>query len=314
MSRRLSPVNTSSPVSISLGELIAANNAVSGMSLHARYVRARHNGQYLSQIKGRGMEFDESRPYQPGDDVRNIDWRVTARTGDTYSKLFREERERPVLISVDARPSMFFATRGRFKSVLAAEFAAMLAWMADGDGDRVGGEIFTGQQHTEFRPGRGKKNVLRMLQELAGLTVSEQQDPNEQAGLELALKRIQRIAHPGSLVCLISDFRGLDAASASRLVQIARHNEIILVQIYDWLETQLPARGQYSLGTSDRIISFNSANTRLKAEYMHNFQSRMDKLQQLGMQYGMTWLQCATDELPLQVLRQVYGKPQRRRG
>jgi uncharacterized protein (DUF58 family) len=310
--QRLNPVNMTDPTNISLSELIAVSGAVSGMSLHVRCVRARHGGQYLTQIKGRGMEFDESRPYQPGDDVRNIDWRVTARTGDAYSKLFREERERPVLISVDARSSMFFATRGRFKSVIAAEFAAMLAWMAHGDGDRVGGEIFNSQQHTEFRPRRGRQNVLRMLQAMAELTDPAQVSPNEQASLEIALRRIQRIAHPGSLVCVISDFRGLDAAAASRLIQIARHNEIILIQIYDWLETQLPDKGQYSLGSADKIISFNAANRKFKAEYMHHYQSRLEDLRQLSRRYGMTWLQCATSERPLDVLRQVYGKPTRR--
>ncbi len=305
-------VNKTNPTRISLRELIAVSGAVSGMSLHARCIRSRHNGQYLAQIKGRGMEFDESRPYQPGDDVRNIDWRVTARTGDTYSKLFREERERPVLISVDARSSMFFATRGRFKSVIAAEFAAMLAWMAHGDGDRVGGEIFNSQQHTEIRPRRGKQNVLRMLQAMAEMADPVRVNPNEQASLEAALKRIHRIAHPGSLVCMISDFRGLDAAAASRLTQIARHNEIILIQIYDWLETQLPDKGQYSLGTADKIVSFNAANKKFKAEYMHHYESRLKTLQQLSRRYGMTWLQCATNEPPLDVLRQVYGRPARR--
>ena len=308
----MKPVKITDPTSISLSGLIALSSAVSGMSLHARGIRARHNGQYLSRIKGRGMEFDESRPYQPGDDVRNIDWRVTARTGNTHSKLFREERERPVLISVDARSSMFFATRGRFKSVIAAEFASMLAWMANGDGDRVGGEIFSSRRHTEFRPRRGKQNVLRMLQAMAKLTDSAQASPNEQASLEMALKRIQRIAHPGSLVCMISDFRGLDAAASSRLIQIARHNEIILIQVYDWLETQLPDKGRYSLGTDDKVISFNAANRKLKKEYMHHYQSRLDQLQQLSRRYSMTWLQCASNESPLEVLRQVYGKSTRR--
>ena len=303
---------TNDPTSISLTDLIALNSAVSGMSLHARAIRARHNGQYLSRIKGRGMEFAESRPYQPGDDVRNIDWRVTARSGNTYSKLFREERERPVLISVDARPSMFFATRGRFKSVIGAEFAAMLAWMANGDGDRVGGEIFNNQQHTELRPRRGKQSVLRMLQAMAGLTDIRQPGANEQASLEMALKRIQRIAHPGSLVCMISDFRGLDAATSSRLIQIARHNEMILIQLYDWLETRLPDKGQYSLGNDDKVISFNAANSRLRQEYVDHYQSRLDQLRQFSRRYSMTWLQCATDESPLEVLRQVYGKSTRR--
>ena len=306
------PVKITDPTSISLSDLIALGGAASGMSLHARGIRARHNGQYLSPIKGRGMEFDESRPYQPGDDVRNIDWRVTARTGDTHSKLFKEERERPVLISVDARSSMFFATRGRFKSVIAAEFAAMLAWMASGDGDRVGGEIFNGQQHMEFRPRRGKQNVLRLLQKLAQLRDTEAASQNEQASLDLALKRIQRIAHPGSLVCMISDFRGLDAAVASRLTQVARHNEIILIQVYDWLETQLPDKGRYSLGAAGRIISFNAADRKFKKNYMQHYQSRLDQLQQLSRRYPMTWLQCASDETPLEVLRQVYGKTARR--
>lgn len=305
-------MNRINPTRISLNDLIAVSSAVSGMSLHARCIRARHGGQYLTQIKGRGMEFDESRPYQPGDDVRNIDWRVTARTGNTYSKLFREERERPVLISVDARSSMFFATRGRFKSVIASEFAAMLAWMAHRDGDRVGGEIFNSRQHTEFRPRRGKQNVLQMLQVLAQLTHSAHVSPAEQDSLEASLRRIQRIAHPGSLVCIIGDFRGLDAAAESCLVQIARHNEIILVQIYDWLETRLPDKGQYSLGTADKVISFNAANKKFKTEYMHHYQSRLEKLQQLSRRYGMTWLQCATNESSLSVLRQVYGKPGRR--
>ncbi len=300
------------PTRIFLKDLIAVSGTVSGMSLHARRIRARQNGQYLTQIKGRGMEFNESRPYQPGDDVRNIDWRVTARIGDAYSKLFREERERPVLISVDARSSMFFATRGRFKSVITAEFAAMLAWMANRDGDRVGGEVFSSQLHTEFRPRRGKQNVLRMLQTLTGLVCPAELDQSEKDALETALKRIHRIAHPGSLVCIISDFRGLDAAAESRLVQIARHNEIILVQVYDWLETQLPDKGQYSLGTSHRIVSFNASDQKLKTEYMHQYRSRLEKLQQLSRRYRMTWLQCATDEAPANVLRQVYGKPARR--
>lgn len=305
-------MNKTNPTTISLNELIAVSGAVTGMSLHTRRVRGRHSGQYLTQIKGRGMEFDESRPYQPGDDVRNIDWRVTARTGDTYSKLFREERERPVLLSVDARAAMFFATRGRFKSVIGAEFAAMLAWMAHRDGDRVGGEIFNGRQHTEFRPRRGKQCVLRMLQSLAELTRPVQHDVTEQDSLEAALGRIQRIAHPGSLVCVVSDFRGLEGAAESQLIQIARHNEIILIQLYDWLEMQLPDKGQYSLGSADKIISFNAANKKFKSEYMHHYQSRLEKLQQLSRRYGMTWLQCATDDSPLRVLRRVYGKSTRR--
>ena len=100
-------------------------------------------GAYLSALRGRGMEYDESRPYQAGDDIRTLDWLVTARTGKPHTKLFREERERPVIVAVDYRPAMFFATQGSFKSVQAARCAALLAWRAAQQGDRLGGFIFS---------------------------------------------------------------------------------------------------------------------------------------------------------------------------
>ncbi len=117
-----------------------------------RRVMTTQTGPYASPFKGRGIDFAEVRAYLPGDDIRNIDWRVTARTGQPHTKLFREERERPVLLLVDLGASMRFGTRVAFKSVLAARAAALLGWAAVGHGDRVGGVVFAGQEHQELRP------------------------------------------------------------------------------------------------------------------------------------------------------------------
>src|SRR6056300_461999 len=117
-------------------------------------------GPNKSNFRGRGIDFEEVRSYQPGDDIRTIDWRVTARTGSAHTKLFREERERPVLVVVDQRSSMFFGSSHCFKSVLAAQLASLIAWSALDAGDRVGGLVFNGEEHREIRPRRSRKNVL----------------------------------------------------------------------------------------------------------------------------------------------------------
>lgn len=159
-------------VQVSVASLIGLAHAARGLSLHRGDVRARRSDVRRSLFKGRGMEYDESRLYQPGDDVRHLDWRVTARTGKAHTKLFREERERPVFLWVDCRAPMFFATRGRFKSVAAAQIAALLAWSAVHDGDRIGSVLFTEATHREIKPQRGKTGALRLFRELAGAGVA----------------------------------------------------------------------------------------------------------------------------------------------
>lgn len=295
-----------SPVSIELGELIRLNDAARQLRLRPKLVTARQSGQYLSRLRGRGMEFDESRPYQPGDDVRNIDWRVTARIGRPFSKLFREERERPVLLSVDARAAMFFATRGRFKWVQAARLAALLAWTAQQGGDRVGGEIFQGQSFIELRPYRGKAAVLHFLRVMAAVSAPSVADPDP--SLQQPMRRIRRTAHPGSLVVFVSDFRGLDEVAERQLARIARHNDVLLLHVHDWLESRLPQQGVYRLGDGRRVIELDARQRKLQEGYQRRYHSRVKRLQKLCRRLHMSCLQCATDEEPLAVLRGVYGK------
>ena len=162
----MSTDRNNSLVSIQLKTLVNLAKPASLLKLHHSSIRSQQSGGYVSRFKGRGMEFDEARLYQPGDDIRSIDWLVTARTGKTHTKVFREERERPVFISVDNRPAMHFATRGVFKSVQAAKIAALLAWVAQHKGDRIGGQIYTDSACQEVKPQNGKHAVLRFLNTL----------------------------------------------------------------------------------------------------------------------------------------------------
>ncbi len=272
-------------------------------SLERRRMRyqALQSGAYLSRIKGRGMEFDETRLYQPGDDIRSIDWRVTARTGKTHTKLFREERERPVFISVDYRSPMQFATRGVFKSVQAAKLAALLAWSAQRHGDRVGGQVFSGQGCQELRPGNGKQAVLAFFNCL----VQRQNNPDN-AGVQTLRQVVMRLfqhARPGSLVYLISDFRGLDQDIANQLAKLARHCDIVLIQVYDTLETRLPASGRYRFTDLHRDVVFDASDRQRLDQYQRRFQELQLRLQKLAKKMRMVFLQCSTSDDPVQILR-----------
>jgi uncharacterized protein (DUF58 family) len=192
---------------VSAASLIALHRDAVNLPLKANKIGSRMSGQYISAFKGRGMEFDEVRPYQAGDDVRSIDWRVTARTDKPHTKLFREERERPILLWLDLRRSMFFGSRNYFKSVLAAKAASLLAWSTAQHGDRLGGLIFSENHHEEIRPRRGKSATLHFIQKIAEHSAWDNDQSNYQESTSTdAIHRLRRVAKPGSLIFLLSDF------------------------------------------------------------------------------------------------------------
>jgi len=288
-------------------DLIALRHAAEGLDLRATRVRSLQGQNYLSPFKGRGMEFDESRPYTSGDDIRSLDWRVTARTGKPHTKLFREERERPVMVAVDYRPAMFFATQGSFKSVVAARCAALLAWRAAQQGDRLGGFIFSQQEHWEGRPRLGSAATLHFLQQLATRGQIDRQPAEQEANpetLNKAVARLRRVARPGSLIVLISDFRHLGASSEAHLAQISRHNELVLIFVYDPLETHLPPAGQYRVADRERELTLDTRSERARSDYEERFSRRQNRIQRLCLRQRMIFLPCATNDDPLLRLQQ----------
>jgi uncharacterized protein (DUF58 family) len=297
------------PVHVSTANLIRLRGPASILTLKVHFIRAPQSGVYLSAFKGRGMEFEEARPYQPGDDIRNLDWRVTARTGKPHTKLFREERERPILLWVDYRNTMFFATRGVYKSVTAARAAALLAWSAHHHGDRVGGIIFSEQIHHELKPRRGKAGVLRMLKQMAehpaweGPHASVEPHPIAQQ----AMLRLGRVARPGSLIFLISDFRQFTPVAESQLARISQHSDVVMLCIHDPLERIPPPPGVYRLSNGQHEIIINTRNRDVARDYQHRFEARQQKLLNLARQHGLHYMLCSTAQNPLDILKQGLG-------
>ncbi|MBL1275392.1 MAG: DUF58 domain-containing protein [Ectothiorhodospiraceae bacterium] len=300
-------------VHVSPSTLIALRGAGESLTLKASRISARQSGNYLSRFKGRGMEFDEARLYQPGDDVRTMDWRVTARTGKPHTKLYCEERERAVLTWVDMRPTMFFATRGAFKSVIAARAAALLGWSANRQGDRLGGLVFNADTHHELRPKRGKSATLKMMQLISTASrwqseylqaeqQKQQQHEPQIPDADNALARIRRVAKPGSLIFLISDFRHLGPQAESHLAHLSRHNDVVLFHVYDSLEQALPARGQYRVAWGERSSVF-SGGTASQNKHRELFEQHCQQLQEFSRFPGVHYLSCATHEDVLQRLQ-----------
>ncbi len=286
-------------VSVELKTLVNLAKPASLLKLHHSAIRSKQNGGYVSRFKGRGMEFDEARLYQPGDDIRSIDWRVTARTGKTHTKVFREERERPVFISVDNRPAMQFATRGVFKSVQATKIAALLAWTAQHRGDRIGGQIYTDTLCQEVKPQNGKHAVLRFFNAL----INTRSAIKLEMTLARTLSRLIQHAKPGSLVYIISDFRGLDQKAENHLAKLSRHCDVVLIHIYDPLESHLPAKGRYRFTNKERDVVIDTSDNQRIVNYQQLYQHRLDKIQHTAKKLGLLFFQCSTTDDPIEVLR-----------
>jgi uncharacterized protein (DUF58 family) len=292
---------TSELVSVSLKTLLDLARPAAGLNLKHSAIRAGQSGGYASRFKGRGMEFEEARGYQPGDDIRSIDWRVTARTGEPHTKVFREERERPVFVSVDNRPAMHFATRGVFKSVLAAKLAGLVAWAAQHHGDRIGGQIFTGHVCRELKPQNGKHAVLRFLSAIC----DQDDDRAEQTviTLEHVLARLMHHARPGSRVYIISDFRGINDQVESHLARLSRHCEVVLIFVYDPLESRLPDKGRYRFTDDRRDVVIDTGDRQRLLKYQQHFTQRLQQLEQIAKKMGLALIQCSTADDPIQRLR-----------
>jgi uncharacterized protein (DUF58 family) len=296
-------------VSVSLKTLIDLAKQATRINLHHAQNRSQQSGGYVSRFKGRGMEFDETRLYQPGDDIRSIDWRVTARTGKTHTKVFREERERPVFISVDDRLTMQFATRGVFKSVLATKLAGLLAWAAEYHGDRIGGQIFSELECRELKPQNGRHAVLRFLSAIVGKT-NLTSSINElgttalpKITLEQVLARLAQHARPGSLVYVISDFRGINEQTETYLAKLAQHCEVVLIFIYDPLESSLPTKGRYRFTNNERDVVIDTSDEQRLKNFQQLFTLRLQRIESLAKKRGLTFIKCSTSEDPLQCLK-----------
>jgi len=270
-------------------------------------------GPNKSNFRGRGIDFEEVRLYQPGDDIRGIDWRVTARTGDAHTKLFREERERPVMIVVDQRNSMFFGSINCLKSVLACQVASLLAWSCLHNNDRVGGLVFHDNDHIDTRPKRSRRSVLHLLSHMVDYNqLLPLTDAGEEDYFAHMLASLRRITRPGTSIYLVSDFLDADSTSAYKhLFQLARHNEITALHCSDPLESKMPGSGRYAITDGSNKLQIHTGDKTLRKRYAALHEQRLHALSEQMLQLGIPLIRLSTDIAPLTALQPYYGRQQR---
>lgn len=269
-----------------LAELVALRGPAHGLSLHAhRPALAQLQGAHRSAQRGRGLEFEEVRPYAPGDDARNIDWRVTARRGRPHTKLFREERERPVWLLADLHPGLYFGSRRQLKSALLLRAAALLAWVAVLGGDRLGALIADGGAPPRIFPPRGREaGVLPVLE---ALVEAQPQAPGVPAAdsLRAALTALRPLLHPGSLVLVLSDFSALDAPTEAALAAVTANGDCRLLALTDPLERSGLSPGLYRAGLPGRPGWLDGERSR--DAWLEKWAQRQQRLDALARHLGL---------------------------
>ena len=240
-------MNADGLVYVSLGQLMALEFQARGLSFVARQPQGSIlAGNHASRLRGRGLNFDELRRYQPGDDLRHLDWRASLRTGKPVIRTFTEERDRPALIVVDQRMSMFFGSVRSFKSASAAELGALAAWMVFNAGDRVGGLVYNDERIDSVAPLRSRKRVealcSRIVQQNAALSAG---NPDHEADgqLDKVLQQCLALAGHDHLICIVSDFAGAGDRTLQLMRQLSAHNDVIALQVYDPLALNVPDTG-----------------------------------------------------------------------
>jgi len=258
---------------------------------------ALRDGRHISPVRGRGMEFDDIRRFQQGDDIRQLDWKLLARTGELHTRLFREERERPVFIVADMGASMQFASRGHFKSLLVAYAASLVSWAAQIGGDRIGGQILTAQGEPQLhKPRNSRQAVTGFISSLATAVGAEGE---RRTDLHTVLNQLEGLLSTGTQCYLFSDFRDLDKGLAGRLQRLAQRCELQLVMLSDPLERALPEGDSLCFMGGGQEIRLGAQDSATRAAYAERFNQRRTAFEKLGHSANINVHHWSTDRHPL---------------
>ncbi|WP_157018881.1 DUF58 domain-containing protein [Mesorhizobium xinjiangense] len=273
------------------------------------------NGRHASRLRGRGLNFEELRGYLPGDDIRAIDWKVTARTGEPHVRIYTEERDRPTLIVVDQRMSMFFGSVMNMKSVTAAECAALAAFRIFDQGDRVGGIVFGDTELAEIRPGRSRKSLTAFLTALsdANALLHADRPPVTPMPMNRVLQSVARIAPRNHLILLLSDFDEIDETTHRLVAGLSQRNDLVLVLVSDPYVDDMPAGVKVVVSDSVLQAEIDTADRTVHRRLRDMAQGRLAKVLDWQRQLGVSVLPLTTGEDSVAQMRRLMGLPGRRR-
>ena len=300
---------------VDIAELVALKRFISKVAIKPAN-GVQRTGNHYSKFRGRGMDFAEVRNYQAGDEIRHMEWRVTARTGRPHVKVYQEERERPVVIMNDFNPSMYFGTRLAFKSVVAVRLAALIAWTAVRQGDRVGGLLASSDKHDEFTPKSREKGILPWLAKLCEYTHCEtmprgcDKEAFEDKGRLLSdtLLRLRRVVHPGSIVVLISDFYQLDAECEKHLSFLSAHNDVLVYHVCDPLELAPPKAGVYAVTNGREEMLLDTSLKSMRKDYQAFCEQRQQLVRSLCQRTQTQYVLSTVDDNLPQLIRQTFPR------
>ena len=248
-------------------------------------------GQYSSVFKGRGMEFSEVREYQPGDDIRDIDWNVTARMGHPYIKRFTEERELTVMLLVDMSASLMFGTQHKFKETIVAELASILAFSAIKNNDKVGMIIFTNEVEKYILPKKGKQHILRLIREILYF-----KPKNKTTNMRTALEYLNEVVKRKAVIFLISDF---ECGGYERMLRITgKRHDLISIVLRDIREDMLPDIGIIQLRDNEtgELVNVNTSSSDFKQFWKERIEARKQERELMFRKSGMDYINVYTDK------------------
>lgn len=299
-------------VYVSLAQLMALEFQARGLSFTARQPQGSIlAGNHASRLRGRGLNFDELRRYQPGDDLRHLDWRASLRTGKPVVRTFTEERDRPALILVDQRMSMFFGSQRSFKSAVAAELGALAAWMVFSAGDRVGGLVFNDSRIDSIAPLRSRKRVEALCSRIAEQNQAlnaGNPDAEDQGQLDNVLQRCLALAGHDHLICIVSDFAGAGERTLQLMRQLAAHNDVIALQVYDPIAMTLPSRGRLRVTQGQLQVELAVDRRQVRQPLGDFLSGRLKDVAMLLRRSQVPLMMFSTGEEVLKQLRAELGK------
>ena len=289
----------SKEVITSLDDLILMDEHASSFHKISQKRKVSHilAGKHASKMRGRGLDFSEVRKYVAGDDIRNIDWKVTARTKVTHSKVFTEEKEKPTFIIVDQSLPMFFGTKKYTKSVIAAKLAAIIAYWSFKQGDRIGGLVFGNQKPDLIAPKRNHKNILQLFGKIVEQSKKNinAEDTDFDQRLSETIKKVSSVISHDFFVVIISDFNRYNPKTIEYISKIALHNDILLAHISDPFERKVPA-SKFVVGNRSKQLILDGRKTKIKDRYNKLFQDNFMQFQQKMDGYGVPILEFNTVE------------------
>jgi uncharacterized protein (DUF58 family) len=295
-----------------LDSLVALQFKAGAFTLkHNQPVRSLLFGRRASHVRGRGLDFEELRGYVAGDDVRSIDWRVTARMQKPYVRVYSEERDRPTMLLVDQRINMFFGSRVSMKSVVAAEVAALAAWRVFHQGDRVGAFVFNDDTAEEVRMHRSRATVLRILDRIVHqnhLLRSDFASPPRPERLNETLRSVARVCRHDALILIASDFDGADESTRDLLLNLSRSNDVICCLAYDPLAVRLPPAGQLVVSNGELQVELQLGQEKVRKSILDASDKRISTILSWQHELGVPVLPLSTAEDVLGQVSHLLGK------